>query len=591
MHHVTATDRTLLGVSDANTALAEVVLRPVPDAPGEGTPEAATARVPSDATGGQVGPGGRPFCECRCGVELSGNQRRWASKACKGRDARAAAAEAVAATVEASTVSHVDVVDRAIVPWDDWWRGLVVPLGHPNAGQALDIGWCADALAPDAPRAALVSCARKNGKTSAVAARILHGCCNGENPAWRAGVASLRTENAAETLDLVRGLLPQVAEPSVRVYKDRVIGPRGIARISSTHAGAGHSAGFDWAVMDEMGLMPARMLALLGAMRTALSARDGAMLGVGVQGDSPVMREMLADPETLVTMHAAPLGCRLDDEGAWYAANPSLGFAKSIDYMRREAARAARSREAERQFRTLDLNLAGSTDAVGAELLDALEWRACLAHELPPAEGPCTVGVDLGGSWSLTCIAGYWPRTGRLELRYAFPDTPALEDRGLQDGDPDRYTDAVSAGRAIVTPGRVADVGALIGWAMGDWGEVVGLGADRYRRSEALTKLATLPNCPPFYPRGTGAGKTADGSHDVRSFGDAARGGRLAALADDRILTCAVRDTRLRFDPAGNPAIDKSGWTARIDAVAAAVIAIGLAALLAPEPAADDDDW
>ena len=66
----------------------------------------------------------------------------------------------------------------------------------------------------------------------------------------------------------------------------------------------------------------------------------------------------------------------------------------------------------------------------------------------------------------------------------------------------------------------------------------------------------------------------------MRAFQTAALSGRLFVDMADDILGAAVRDCRLAFDAGGNPALDKSRWTARIDAAQAAVIAVGLASAL-----------
>ena len=34
---------------------------------------------------------------------------------------------------------------------------------------------------------------------------------------------------------------------------------------------------------------------------------------------------------------------------------------------------------------------------------------------LPPAEGPCAWGIDLGGTAAFSACAAYWPESGRLQ--------------------------------------------------------------------------------------------------------------------------------------------------------------------------------
>src|SRR5699024_2402896 len=69
------------------------------------------------------------------------------------------------------------------------------------------------------------------------------------------------------------------------------------------------------------------------------------------------------------------------------------------------------------------------------------EWLSAevAPDQLPARKGPCILGVDLGGSRSMSAAAFYWPETGRLEALGTFPAKPGLADRGAADGVSDRY--------------------------------------------------------------------------------------------------------------------------------------------------------
>ena len=86
--------------------------------------------------------------------------------------------------------------------------------------------------------------------------------------------------------------------------------------------------------------------------------------------------------------------------------------------------------------------------------------------------------------------------------------------------------------------------------------------------------------------RGTGASATADGSHDVRSFRRGVLQGKLAVLALP-LMRSAVRFVKVRHDGAGNPALDKTKPSARIDLCQAGVIALGLAAIAGKDDESD----
>ena len=104
---------------------------------------------------------------------------------------------------------------------------------------------------------------------------------------------------------------------------------------------------------------------------------------------------------------------------------------------------------------------------------------------------------------------------------------------------------------------------------------VISMGADRVRRAEVEQVLADASLRWPAVWRGTGASAVADGSHDIRAFQRLVLGGKLR-MAESMLMASAIRESELRYDGAGNPALDKARRKARIDVLQAAVIAAGL---------------
>ena len=106
--------------------------------------------------------------------------------------------------------------------------------------------------------------------------------------------------------------------------------------------------------------------------------------------------------------------------------------------------------------------------------------------------------------------------------------------------------------------------------------KVLAAGADRYRRAETEQALSDAGVRWNMAWRGTGASKTADGSYDVRAFQRLVLERRLFH-GNSLMLASSVAGSKLRYDGAGNPALDKQGGLNRIDSLSAAVIACGLA--------------
>ncbi len=286
-----------------------------------------------------------------------------------------------------------------------------------------------------------------------------------------------------------------------------------------------------------------------------------------------------------VSVHAAPVDCSLDDEAALLAANPAVSYGvKSLKKLRKLAASAAQTPGDEADFRRLELNapIGAGTDPI----ISAVEMQRCMAREVAPRRGRCVVGLDLGGSRAMTAAAALWPATGRLEVYAAVPAFPPLADRGKSDGVGPLYTVLHAQGELWQCGDLVSDIPQFFKRVSRELHgvDVAEVGADRYRQKEAeqAIKDAGLRWRPVW--RGTGASKTADGSADVRSFERLAIAGGLSLATGARLLASAVKDSKIRRDPGGNPALCKQNNSGRIDALAAATIAAGLGETL-PAPA------
>ena len=176
------------------------------------------------------------------------------------------------------------------------------------------------------------------------------------------------------------------------------------------------------------------------------------------------------DPEVHVETYSAPEGCALGDEAAWRAANPGLGTVKSLGAMRFKRAGRRATRLTRPTSRAHDLNQ--QTSAVRALVLSVEEWALCEQLEAEPA-GAYVLGVDLGGSASMTAAAGYWPDTGALRVRGAFPAVPDLDKRASADGVSDHYARMLDAGELMLLGERTCDVAEFLRRCIGGMGRTV----------------------------------------------------------------------------------------------------------------------
>ena len=173
----------------------------------------------------------------------------------------------------------------------------------------------------------------------------------------------------------------------------------------------------------------------------------------------------------------------------------------------------------------------------------------------------------------MTAGAFYWPSSGRLECYGAFARTPTLAERGRNDLVGQLYVAMSDEGELFALGNRagrttpVADfVNLLEGKLAGETPRYVC--GDRYRQSELEDAMLDVGWRLEF--RGQG---WRDGSEDVRNFQRAVLDGQVS-MAPSRLLRHAVSESKLLFDPAGNPKLDKSRYRGRIDALAAAVMAV-----------------
>ena len=308
----------------------------------------------------------------------------------------------------------------AIAAWSA--ERLVIPPGHPHEGRPMELpayglAFLRDVFRPGI-REALLCLARKNAKSAIVAIWLLACLCGPlRRLGWRAGVCSISKLKAAE----LKSQCEQIAIASnLRGLKfrrspapGRIESEFGAVDILAADSNAGAAAGFDLAVVDELGLLKERDRNLIASMRSSVSARDGRFVSLSVYGSAPFVPEILerrGDRGLVVHLFQASAKARLDDESAWAAANPGIAVGiKSARYMADESRRVKTTTSDQASFRALDLNRPA---VPSTELLVSVDdFLDCETKDLPPRDGPAFVGVDLGSSASMSAAVCYWPKT------------------------------------------------------------------------------------------------------------------------------------------------------------------------------------
>ena len=476
---------------------------------------------------------------------------------------------------------------RAIAKWSR--EVLKVPSG-PLQGRPLALddwqsAFLKGALHP-ATREAGLSVARKNGKSGLVAVILLAYLAGPlRKSGFRGIVTSLTGRLAIELWNAMQGIVNASQLDHVifkRTPQPGIIMARPDKRIDFLAAdrATGHALGADIAIIDEAGLMPEQNRSLWNAIISSVSGRDGRLICISIRGDGPMFAELAeraSDPAVHWTEYAGSQSLALDDPTNWHAANPGLvSGIKSERYMQDMARRAIASPNNRASFAAYDLNL--PQEPSRELILSVHDWQQCVTHLLPARHGKCCLGLDLGGSSSMTCAAAYWPETGRFEVWGAFPATPDLRARGEGDGVGGLYIRMLEREELSVYPGRITDLPTFFDDVASRLaGESVICAMDRYRRAEALTAMEAAGLTWPIIWRGMGHSHTADGSADVRAFQKLCMGGKVHS-GRSLMLESAIAGSSIVRDAAGNPKLDKSKQKARIDALQAAVLALGLGA-------------
>lgn len=472
---------------------------------------------------------------------------------------------------------------------------LEVPVG-PLAGRKLKLApfqreFVKGALADDT-RVAVLSVGRGNGK-SALSAGLALGALLGiwdKQPA-REILLAARTRDQAQiawqyAAGLARSLPDEIQarltfrrSPRLEIEYDDGEGEPHLLRAIAADGKNALGASPTLVLMDERGHWPVDQGdALEAALLSALGKRGGRAILISTSADSdahPFSKWLDEEAEGVYRQEHRPApGLPADDEESLLLANPGAahGIGSSLEWLQAEARRAiARGGSTLTAFRLYNRN-----ERVSAENRDLLltvdQWLACEVSELPPREGACIIGIDLGGSASMSAAAYYWPGSGRLECRGWFPSKPSLLDRGQADGVGNRYCEMQDRGELTTLGVQTVPVAAWLAEVVRHVeGEPVAcIVADRFKQAEVGEALDAAGVRYPIVWRGMGF---RDGGEDCDRFRRAAYDGKVLSKPS-LLLRSAFADAVCLRDPANNLKLAKARSTGRIDAAAAAVLAV-----------------
>jgi phage terminase large subunit-like protein len=343
-------------------------------------------------------------------------------------------------------------------------------------------------------------------------------------------------------------------------------------------------------LMDERGHWPLDQGdALEHALLSGLGKRGGRALIISTSAPDdahPFSKWLDEDqPGVYRQEHRPAPGLPADDLESLALANPGAahGIGASLEWLRAQAGRAiARGGSTLSSFRLYNRNERISGEARDL-LLTVDEWLVCETADPPPREGQVVIGIDLGGSASMTAAAFYWPETGRLEVLGTFPSRPSLLHRGQADGVNDRYVEMERRGELSVLGDATVPVAAWLAEVMRhiEGQPIAAILADRFKQAELGEAMDRAGIRAPIIWRGMGF---RDGGEDCERFRRACFDGKVKT-APSLLLRSAFADAVTLRDPANNLKLAKARSTGRIDAASASVLAVAEGARLTARPA------
>lgn len=466
-------------------------------------------------------------------------------------------------------------------------------------------------------RTALLSMARKNGKTELIAAlAIAHLCCeavaelNGQIYS-----AAADREQAGQIFNAASAMVrldPELsAELNVLDSRKRIVHlPSGsFYQAISSESKTKHGFNASVILYDELAQAPDREL--WDVLTTSTGARLEPLtfvISVQSKDSTHVMSEQvdygekvnrgeIDDPTFVAFIYAIPDEADVFDERNWRLANPALADFRSLEDMREKAQKAKRMPSNEPAFRNLYCN---QRSAAVAQFVARSDWQAIEWHI--PIEAfagrECCGGLDLSGKNDLTALVlDAVADDGRSEA-FAIFWTPeeGLEERGKRDRVP--YAQWVKEGHLRVTPGRSVDYG-FVAKEIGELRKRTKLRAiafDRWRIDDLLRELDDLgieteivksdaepknPNALLLMPHGQGFRDMAP-AVDVL---ETAILNRTLRVARNPVMYMCAQNAVCTFDPAGARKFDKRPGksTGRIDGIVALAQAVHCAGG-APKP-------
>ncbi|MFH2074441.1 MAG: terminase TerL endonuclease subunit [Pseudomonadota bacterium] len=447
-------------------------------------------------------------------------------------------------------------------------------------------------------RRAILSQARKNGKTAYVACLALvhlvgpEANTNGEiySAATEREQAAIVFKYAAQIVRLDSELASLIK--IVDSTKTMLCYSNGsIYRAISAEAGSKYGLNPTVVIYDE--LAQARNRDLYDALDTSMAARlEPLFIVISTQSNDPqhILSTLIddglseRDPSTVCHLYAAPDDAEniFTDEKLWRKANPALGDFRSLSEMRTAAKRAKRMPSFEAAFRNLYLNQRVDSQS---PLIPRAEWTGCQGDATIEPGSEIYLGLDLSGKTDLTAMVGVSNGDqDRVKAWFWKPQETLIEHEKR-----DRVPYLVWKKQEFIetTPGRAIQyewVAERLVKIVGDF-TVIGLAFDRWRIDDLMNAMGKIGLDAYIDGKDTarsGALRMVPWGQGFASMTQAVEALEVSVLErklvhdGNPVLQWNISNAMTISDPAGGRKLDKSKTRFRIDGAVALAMACGL---------------
>jgi phage terminase large subunit-like protein len=446
-------------------------------------------------------------------------------------------------------------------------------------------------------RRAILSIARKNGKTALIAALVLvhligpEAIQNGEIYS-----AANDREQAGQVFKVAAQIVR--ADPELSEMLRVIDSTKHIACYSngsfykamSAEAGTKHGLNPTFVIFDE--LAQAKNRELYDVLDTSMGARaEPLFVVISTQSNDPehILSKLLddglnaGDPSICCHLYEVPESDDAFDPANWKKANPALGDFRSLADLKAIADKAQRMPAEEPKFRNLYLN---QRVAPIASLISRVEWMACAGTAEFVEKEEVYLALDMSAVIDLTALVmGSAGDKTRVRAFCWKPEDLLAEhsDRDFGSGN-QRYVQWWNDGHLLASPGRTIDPAVVAQKIIELWRAytVLGLAYDRWRIADLLREFDRL-GFEAWEDRGGDKRGTGlrlipwgQGYRDMAPAIDALELDvieRKLEHPSNPVLTWAMANAVSTMDPAGNRKLDKEKARFRIDpAVALAML-------------------